>query len=61
MSLSTDRGAHYFHTPEKGGELDRGHPTAGRAHTAGRSMASGKPCRGFGCARRRRSNRGKTA
>ena len=32
MSLYTDRGAHYFHTPEKGGELDRSHPTqVGRA------------------------------
>jgi hypothetical protein len=26
MSLYTDRGAHYFHTPEAGGEIDRGHP-----------------------------------
>ena len=32
MSLYTDRGAHYFHTPEKGGEIDRGHLTqVGRA------------------------------
>ena len=32
MSLYTDRGAHYFHTPEKGGEVDRGHLTqVGRA------------------------------
>ena len=32
MSLYTDRGAHYFHTPKAGGEIDRGHPTqAGRA------------------------------
>ena len=32
MSLYTDRGSHYFHTPEKGGEVDRGHPTqVGRA------------------------------
>jgi hypothetical protein len=32
MSLYTDRGAHYFHTPEKGGEVDRGHLTQlGRA------------------------------
>src|SRR5579863_6946579 len=23
----TDRGAHYFHTPKAGGEIDRGHPT----------------------------------
>ena len=27
MSLYTDRGAHYFHTPKAGGEVDRGHPT----------------------------------
>jgi transposase len=27
MSLYTDRGAHYFHTPKAGGEIDRGHPT----------------------------------
>ena len=26
MSLYTDRGAHYFHTPKAGGEIDRGHP-----------------------------------
>ena len=32
MSLYTDRGAHYFHTPEAGGEVDRGHLTqVGRA------------------------------
>ena len=32
MSLYTDRGSHYFLTPEKGGEIDRGHPTqVGRA------------------------------
>jgi transposase len=32
MSLSTDRGAHYFHTPKAGGEIDRGHLTqVGRA------------------------------
>ena len=32
MSLYTDRGAHYFHTPKVGGEIDRGHPTqVGRA------------------------------
>ena len=32
MSLYTDRGAHYFHTPKAGGEIDRGHPTqVGRA------------------------------
>jgi transposase len=32
MSLYTDRGAHYFHTPKAGGEVDRGHPTqVGRA------------------------------
>jgi transposase len=30
MSLYTDRGAHYFHTPKAGGEIDRGHPTQGR-------------------------------
>jgi hypothetical protein len=33
MSLYTDRGAHYFHTPKAGGEIDRGHPT----QAAGRS------------------------
>ena len=27
MSLYTDRGAHYFHTPKAGGEIDRGHLT----------------------------------
>ena len=27
MSIYTDRGAHYFHTPKAGGEIDRGHPT----------------------------------
>jgi transposase len=32
MSLYTDRGTHYFYTPEKGGEVDRGHLTqVGRA------------------------------
>ena len=32
MSLYTDRGAHYFHTPKAGGEIDRDHPTqVGRA------------------------------
>ena len=32
MSLYTDRGTHYFYTPEKGGEIDRGHLTqVGRA------------------------------
>jgi len=32
MSLYTDRGAHCFHTPKAGGEIDRGHPTqVGRA------------------------------
>jgi transposase len=32
MSLYTDRGAHYFRTPEKGGEVDRSHLTqVGRA------------------------------
>ena len=32
MSLYTDRGAPYFHTPKAGGEVDRGYPTqVGRA------------------------------
>jgi transposase len=32
MSLYTDRGSHYFYTPEAGGEIDRGHLTqVGRA------------------------------
>jgi transposase len=32
MSLYTDRGSHYFFTPEAGGAIDRGHPTqVGRA------------------------------
>jgi hypothetical protein len=32
MSLYTDRGSHYFHTPKAGGEIDRGCPTqVGRA------------------------------
>ena len=32
MSLYTDRGAHYFHTPEAGGKIDRKRPTqVGRA------------------------------
>jgi hypothetical protein len=32
MSLYTDRGTHYFHTPKAGGEIDRGHLTqVGRA------------------------------
>ena len=32
MSLYTDRGAHYFHTPEAGGKVDRKRPTqVGRA------------------------------
>jgi hypothetical protein len=32
MSLYIDRGTHYFYTPEKGGEIDRGHLTqVGRA------------------------------
>jgi hypothetical protein len=31
-SFYTDRGSHYFHTPEAGGKVDRGHPTqVGRA------------------------------
>jgi transposase len=43
MSLYTDRGAHYFHTPKAGGEIDRGHPTqvggAPRARPGGRRRA----------------------
>jgi hypothetical protein len=32
LSLYTDRGSHYFHTPEAGGKVDRAHPTqVGRA------------------------------
>ena len=32
LSLYTDRGSHYFHTPEAGGKIDRSHPTqVGRA------------------------------
>ena len=32
MSVYTDRGSHYFHTPEAGGKVDRAHPTqVGRA------------------------------
>ncbi|MGH6934530.1 MAG: ISNCY family transposase [Dongiaceae bacterium] len=32
LSLYTDRGSHYFHTPEAGGEIDRSRPTqVGRA------------------------------
>ena len=32
MSLYTDRGSHYFHTPAAGGKVDRAHPTqVGRA------------------------------
>lgn len=32
LSLYTDRGSHYFHTPEAGGKVDRSHPTqVGRA------------------------------
>ena len=32
MSLYTDRGAHYFHAPKAGGDVDRGHLTqVGRA------------------------------
>ena len=32
LSLYTDRGSHYFHTPEAGGKVDRGQPTqVGRA------------------------------
>ena len=32
LSLYTDRGSHYFHTPEAGGKVDRGHLTqVGRA------------------------------
>jgi len=32
LSLYTDRGSHYFHTPEAGGAVDRKHPTqVGRA------------------------------
>ena len=32
LSLYTDRGSHYFHTPEAGGRVDRTHPTpVGRA------------------------------
>src|SRR3954451_3015716 len=32
LSLYTDRGSHYFHTPEAGGPVDRKHPTqVGRA------------------------------
>src|SRR5277367_841271 len=35
MSLYTDRGAHYFHTPEKGGEVDRpSHPSGPGAQAA---------------------------
>ena len=32
LSLYTDRGSHYFHTPEAGGKVDRSQPTqVGRA------------------------------
>jgi hypothetical protein len=44
MSLYTDRGAHYFHTPKAGGEVDRGHPTKGRA---GARAARGRAYRSF--------------
>jgi hypothetical protein len=34
LSLYTDRGSYYFHTPEAGGPVDRKHPTqVGRALT----------------------------
>ena len=57
MSLYTDRGAHYFHTPKAGGEVDRGHLTqAGRALEqlgvepigAYSPQARGRSERGFG-------------
>ena len=60
LSLYTDRGSHYFHTPVAGGEVDRSRPTqVGRAlerlgveHIAayspqarGRSERASRPCR----------------
>ena len=33
-SLYTDRGSHYWHTPEAGGKVDRDNPTAVRARNA---------------------------
>jgi hypothetical protein len=57
LSLYTDRGSHYFHTPEAGGKVDRGHPTqVGRAlahlgveHIAAYSpQARGRSERAFG-------------
>ena len=44
MSLYTDRGAHYFHTPKAGGEIDRGHPQVGRP---GRARGRGRAYRGL--------------
>jgi hypothetical protein len=40
LSLYTDRGSHYFHTPEAGGPVDRHRPTQ-----VGRALASG--CRAY--------------
>ena len=60
MSLYTDRGAHYFHTAETGGKIDRSRPTQmGRAlgqlgvehigayspQARGRSERGSRPCR----------------
>ena len=55
MSLYTDRGAHYFHTPKAGGEIDRGHPTQvgrgssnwGRAHRGLFAAGEGRSERAF--------------
>ena len=55
-SLYTDRGSHYFHTPEAGGKVDKSNPTqVGRAlhqlgieHIAAYSQARGRSERAFG-------------
>ena len=61
MSLYTDRGAHYFHTPKAGGEIDRGHPTqVGRALEQLGSSTSGLIRRRPGAARNGRSGRCRT-
>ena len=61
MSLYTDRGAHYFHTPKAGGEIDRSHPTqvGGRSSNLGSSI-SGPIRRRLGVVQSGRSRRFRT-
>ena len=60
-SLYTDRGAHYFHTPKAGGDVDRGHLTqVGRRSSSSGSSISEPIRRRPGVVRSARSGRFRT-